>query len=172
MNLLCCTALMYCKLASANRAAIAERVFVRQLDLDHVGENFRVPMWVSTKAHALGNDVVVDHTQAPEAHVSGIEAVAEGERVAALQPAEPRCALAPRKAASPTSAWWLVRERAVVVMLQPSALRRLRKNPVKLYGISTRISASDLSVNVARSAIEPRRVEAARRAEHPACRVQ
>ena len=59
---------------------------MRELALEHVGEDLHVPMRVTREASEWGNPVVVDDPQGAEAHVRRIVVVREGKREMAVQP--------------------------------------------------------------------------------------
>lgn len=73
-------------LAGFQLTAISHTVFVRDGSGNNVAENFHFPMRMIGETGARCDDVLVDHTQAAEAHVGGIVVIREAEGVIAIQP--------------------------------------------------------------------------------------
>jgi hypothetical protein len=74
-------------LTGFEHAAIAHAVFVLQRTPQDVAKDFHVRVRMRGKACASSDDVLIDHTQAAEAHVRRIIVIGEGEGVVAIQPA-------------------------------------------------------------------------------------
>ena len=70
-----------------NHRAGAHRILVRELSLEHVTQNFHVPVRVRAKAFRRRNAVLVDDPKHAKPHVPLIVIVREGEAVAGFQPA-------------------------------------------------------------------------------------
>ena len=79
---------MRCTSPRADHGAVAHAVPVRELAVEHVGEDLHVAVGVRAEALPGGDAVLVDHAQRAEAHVARVVVVREGEGVAAVEPAE------------------------------------------------------------------------------------
>jgi hypothetical protein len=71
----------------ANDAAGSERVFMAQLPVQHVGEDFHVLVRMGAEAHARRDEIFIDHAQSAEAHVLRIIVIRKGKRKVGVQPA-------------------------------------------------------------------------------------
>src|SRR5206468_2631875 len=68
--------------------AIAQAVFVLERALDHIGHDLHVTMAVRGKTASRRHPILVDHAQRAKTHVAGIEVLAEGKTMPAIQPGE------------------------------------------------------------------------------------
>ena len=75
------------QLAGPKRAAGAQAVPVCQRPGKNIGDNLHVLVPVGTEALTGLDPVLVDHPEAPEAHVPRVVVAGERERVARVQPA-------------------------------------------------------------------------------------
>src|SRR6266404_4706202 len=66
----------------------ADAVLVLEGTFQNVGNDFHVPMSVSTESLSGADPVFVDHPERPEAHVLRIVIVTEGKRVPAIKPSQ------------------------------------------------------------------------------------
>src|SRR5690606_539312 len=73
----------------AATALARKAVLVRQRAREHVAEDLHVRVAVRREAGAGGDAVLVDHAQRAEAHPARVVVVAEGERMAAVEPTGP-----------------------------------------------------------------------------------
>ncbi len=73
--------------AGADGRAVADRILVRQLAREHVGDDLHVAVAVRAEAGAGLHPILVDHPQRPELDVFGIEVVGERKGVVGLEPA-------------------------------------------------------------------------------------
>src|SRR6185312_5691207 len=74
-------------LTGTNQSLGAGRVLMREPTLEHIGDDLHVAVAVRREAGPRNHPVLVDHPQGPEAHMAGIEIMAEGEAVPAVEPA-------------------------------------------------------------------------------------
>ena len=74
-------------LAGVDGLHIAHAVFVRETALQHIADNFHIPVRVGAKARAFGNAVLVNDAQIAPAHVQGVVVPRKRKAVKGLQPA-------------------------------------------------------------------------------------
>src|SRR6202789_720881 len=72
--------------ARPNDRSISHGVLVRELALEHIADDFHVPMRMGPKPLACRHPVLVDHPQRPELHVLRVEIVPEREAVIRIEP--------------------------------------------------------------------------------------
>ena len=78
--------------ARANNSARAETVLVLKCAVQHVTDDFHVPMAVWRKASLRRHPVFIDDSEAAESHMGRIVIFAKREAVPAVEPAEPGAA--------------------------------------------------------------------------------
>ena len=75
------------RVAGTDHRARTQAVPVLERAGEHPGEDLHVAMPVGRESRPGLHPILVDHAQAPEAHVRGVVVVGEGERVARVEPA-------------------------------------------------------------------------------------
>src|SRR6185312_149208 len=79
-------------LAGVNDFAVAHAIAVLELPGEHVSEDFHVAVRMGAEPAGRRHAVIVDNPQGVKVMVLRIDVVAEGKRVPAVEPVEPRCA--------------------------------------------------------------------------------
>src|SRR5262245_45480290 len=74
--------------AAANHGAVAHAVAMRELALEHVGDDLHVAMAMRAEALAGLHPIFVDDAQRPVAHEARIVVVGEREGMSAVEPIE------------------------------------------------------------------------------------
>src|SRR5262249_6916030 len=74
------------ELAGPDHRASTHAVAMGQFALEHIGDDFHVPMRVGAEPLPTLDAILVDHTQRPEPHLPRIIVVGERERVPAVEP--------------------------------------------------------------------------------------
>ena len=72
--------------AGADEAVMAHVVLVFERAVDHVGDDFHLPVGMQREAAAWANGVVVKDAQRPELHVIRVMIVVEGEMPVSVKP--------------------------------------------------------------------------------------